>query len=91
MEGCGWGDAGGADGAMQMGTDADVAGGRMQTGQMGDADRVDGAMEMETDADGVGAESPCPPLCRGAGEEGAAAWLSTLPPFGQQFQAGFVL
>lgn len=71
-----------------MGEDADGADGRCR---YGDADGVDGGMQMGTDADGADAESPCPPLRRGAGEGWAAAWLSTLSPFGKPSQAPVLL
>lgn len=86
MEGCKWGGADGVHGGMQMGTDTDGAGGRVQIGQMGDADGAGGGIQMGTDA-----ENPCPPLRRHGGEGGAAAWLSTLPPFAKQSQAVFQL
>lgn len=86
MEGCRWGGADGVDGGMQMGTDTDRPGGRMEIGQIWDADGAYGGIQMGTDA-----ENPCPPLCRHEGEGGAAAWLSTLPPFAKQSQAVFQL
>lgn len=87
-----WEDVDGTGGGMLVGG---CSWGQMLMGQMegcrqgrcGDTDGEDEGMLMGQDADGAFVASLCPPLRRGAGEGGAAAWLSAPPPFGKQSQA----